>query len=319
MAKKIDDQQLYKSVDISLLKRLLVFLKPYQTPVLFAVGLTLVSSALGPARPYLTKIAVDTFIVTKDESGLLFYILLILGLLILQGGVQYGLTYLMQWAGQKVLYDVRMKLFEHIQKLALRFYDTTPIGRLVTRVTNDVEVLNELFSSGVVMIVADVMLIIWIVIFMFMTSWKLAIATICVLPLLLIATAIFRKKVREAYRGIRTQVARMNSFLNEHISGITTVQLFSQEERQYRTFDRINQEHTDIQIKSIFYYAIFFPTVEMVSAIALAIILWYTARGIFTGEMTIGILIAFTQYTEMFFRPIRDLTEKYNTLQSAMA
>ncbi|MES2766449.1 MAG: ABC transporter ATP-binding protein [Bacteroidota bacterium] len=317
--KKIDDQQLYKSVDFSLLKRLFVFLKPYQTPVLFAVALTLVSSALAPARPYLTKIAVDTFIVKQDKQGLLFYIILIFGLLIVQGAVQYGLTYLMQWAGQKVLYDVRMKLFNHIQKLSLRFYDTTPIGRLVTRVTNDVEVLNELFSSGVVMIVADVMLIVWIVIFMLMTSWKLTIATVIVLPLLFFATSIFRKKVRAAYSGIRTQVARMNSFLNEHISGITTVQLFSQESRQYKTFDRINREHTDIQIKSIFYYALFFPTVEMLSAIALAIILWYTARGIFSGEMTIGILIAFTQYTEMFFRPIRDLTEKYNTLQSAMA
>lgn len=317
--KKIDDQQLDKSVDLSLLKRLLVFLKPYQTPVFLAIALTLVSSALGPARPYLTKIAVDTFIVKNDEKGLLLYILLILGILILQGAVQYGLTYLMQWAGQKVLYDVRIKVFTHIQKLSLRFYDTTPIGRLVTRVTNDVEVLNELFSSGVVMIVADVMLIVWIVIFMLMTSWKLTIATIAVLPLLFIATSIFRKKVREAYRQIRTHVARMNSFLNEHISGITTVQLFAQEARQYRNFDAVNRAHADTQIKSIFYYALFFPTVEMLSAIALAIILWYTARGIFSGEMTIGILIAFTQYTEMFFRPIRDLTEKYNTLQSAMA
>jgi ATP-binding cassette, subfamily B, multidrug efflux pump len=205
-----------------------------------------------------------------------------------------------------------------VQRLALRFYDTTPVGRIVTRVTSDVEVLNELFSSGVVLIISDVMVLVWIIVFMWRTSPELTLLTITVLPFLLLASFIFRNKVRIVYNKIRTQVARMNSFMNEFITGISIVQLFRAEDRTTNEFKAINAEHRNLQDKSVFYYATFYPVVEFLGAASLTIIVWYAAKHISSKEMTIGMLIAFTQFTEMFFRPIRDLTEKYNILQSSV-
>lgn len=313
------DDKLYKKLDVSLLKRLLKYLKPYTRWIGVGFLLAIISSSLPPLRPYLTKIAIDKYVVTSDGEGLLSMTFLIVGVMVFSAIVQYSLTYLMQWIGQKVLLDIRLAVFKHIQKFSLRYYDTTPVGRLITRVTNDVEALNELFSSGVVLIIADALLILAIVCFMLITSWKLTIATIAVLPLLFIATTVFRRKVRVVYAQIRTQIARMNSFLNEYITGATTIQLFSREEPQFQTFNEINDAHTKLQLRSVGYYARFFPVVEMIGSLALSAIIWFAARTIFSGEMTVGVLIAFMQFSEMFFRPIRDLTEKYNTLQSAMA
>ncbi|MBK9183219.1 MAG: ABC transporter ATP-binding protein [Ignavibacteria bacterium] len=307
-----------KKVDYRLLRRLIGFLKPYKPHIGGAVVLTLVSSALGPLRPYLTRIAVDDHIVKGDFPGLLMFVGIIVGLLFLQGALQYGLSLLMTWVGQRVLLDIRNTLFRHVERLALRFYDTTPVGRIVTRVTSDVEVLNELFSSGVVLMISDVMVIVWILYFMWSTSPQLTMMTIIILPFLLIASFIFRGKVRKVYNLIRRQVARMNSFMNEFVTGIGVVQLFRQEERMERQFAEINKEHRELQDRSVFYHATFFPVVEFLSAVALSIIVWYAAGNILSGAMTIGMLIAFTQFTEMFFRPVRDLTEKYNTLQSSV-
>ena len=280
--------------------------------------LTLVSSALGPLRPYLTRIAVDDHIMKNDFQGLLFFVAVIVSLLFLQGAMQYGLSLLMTWVGQRVLLDIRNTLYRHVERLALRFYDTTPVGRIVTRVTSDVEVLNELFSSGVVLMISDVMVIVWILYFMWSTSHELTLLTITILPFLLIGSFIFRGKVRVIYSLVRRQVARMNAFMNEFVTGIGVVQLFRQEERMEKQFAEINKEHRVLQDKTIFLYAAFFPLVEFFSAVALSIIVWYAAGNILSGVMTIGMLIAFTQFTEMFFRPIRDLTEKYNTLQSSV-
>jgi ATP-binding cassette subfamily B protein len=226
---------------------------------------------------------------------------------------------MLQRIGQKVLFNVRMEVFNHIQSLSLRSYDTTPVGRLVTRVTNDIEALNELFTSGVVTIFSDILLIAFIISFMLATSWQVTLVTIGVLPLLIIATVIFRKKVRVVYSETRRLIGKLNAFLNEYITGITTIQLYGQEQSRFNEFDDINTEHRNVQLKTITYYASFFPVVEFTSALALALILWYTSSHIFEGTMSLGMLIAFTQYAEMFFRPIRDLTEKYNTLQSAVA
>ncbi|HLP28227.1 MAG TPA: ABC transporter ATP-binding protein [Candidatus Didemnitutus sp.] len=307
-----------KKVDYRLLRRLIGFLKPYKPHIGGAVVLTLVSSALGPLRPYLTRIAVDDHIVKGDFPGLLMFVGIIVGLLFLQGALQYGLSLLMTCVGQRVLLDIRNTLFRHVERLALRFYDTTPVGRIVTRVTSDVEVLNELFSSGVVLMISDVMVIVWILYFMWSTSPQLTLMTIIILPFLLIASFIFRGKVRKVYNLIRRQVARMNSFMNEFVTGIGVVQLFRQEVRMERQFAEINKEHRELQDRSVFYHATFFPVVEFLSAVALSIIVWYAAGNILSGAMTIGMLIAFTQFTEMFFRPVRDLTEKYNTLQSSV-
>ncbi len=309
----------YNKIDAKLLKRLLKFLKPYYKYVFIATILTLLVSALGPLRPFLTKIAIDDYVSVGDKPGLLMMIVVLASLLLLNGLLRFALTYTMQWVGQNVLNDIRIKLFEHIQKLSMSFYDKNPVGKLVTRVTNDVEALNQLFSSGLVMMVADVLLIFWIVAFMFYTSWQLALLAIIVVPLLLVVTTVFRKKVRVLFSDLRKEVARMNTFMNEFITGISTVKLFNQEENQLKKFDEINLNTRELNIKTVFYYAMFFPAIEMISAIAMGIILWYAAGNILSGAITVGILIAFLQYAEMFFRPIRDLSEKYTTLQAAMA
>ena len=314
-----NDEKLYSSVDYTLLKRLLHFVKPYRLTLFFLFFLTVIASGLSPLRPYLSKIGIDTYIANKDESGLLMIVAIVLCVLLLHSFLNYITTLLLQRTGQKILFDIRMAVFTHIQSLSLRSYDTTPVGRLVTRVTNDIEALNELFSSGVVTIFSDILLILFIVSFMFAISWEVTLVTIGVLPVLFTATVIFRKKVRVVYSESRRLIGKLNAFLNEYITGITTIQLYSQEKARFKHFDDINSEHRDVQLKTIFYYALFFPVVEFTSALALALILWYTSMNIFNGIMTLGILIAFTQYAEMFFRPIRDLTEKYNTLQSAIA
>lgn len=316
MTREHPDEQTSR-INFSQMRRLLAFLKPYRAALALAVVLTLSASALGPVRPYLTRIAIDEHIVKGDVPGLLYFVLLIVAFLILQGFLQYALTMLMSWVGQRVLLDIRTTLYEHVQHLALRFYDTTAVGRIVTRVTNDVEVLNELFSQGVVMMISDIMIIIWILFFMFQTSAELTYLTFIILPFLLVAAFIFRAKVRTTYNLIRRQVARMNAFMNEFITGIGIVQLFGQELRMNTQFAAINREHREYQDQSIVYYATFFPVVEFLSAVSLCIVLWYASGTILGGTMTVGILIAFTQFTEMFFRPVRDLTEKYNTLQSS--
>lgn len=309
----------FKSIDYKLIKRLVKFLKPYKKYVIIAIFFTILVAALGPLRPFLNKIAIDNYISTGDKPGLLWMVVAIFALLVVNGALRVAMTYIMQWVGQNVLNDIRTKLFEHIQKLSLSYYDKNPVGRLVTRVTNDVEVLNQLFSSGLVMMLADIMLIFWIVGFMFYTNTELALITLTVLPLLLIITSFFRKKVRVLFRDLRSEVSKMNSFLNEFISGITTVKLFTQEKRLYDNFNIINLKTRDLNIRTIFYYAIFYPAVEMISAISLGLILWYAGANVLSGVMTVGMLIAFIQYAQMFFRPVRDLSEKYTTLQNAMA
>lgn len=320
-----EEEVLGKAYDARLMRRLLKYLKPYRWQVTAAIVMTIVMSALGPARPYLTKIAIDDHILKNDMSGLEVIIALILGSVIIQAIVQYAQAVGTQWIGQRTIYDLRIELFSHLQRLPLQFFDRNPIGRLVTRLTSDIEVLNELFSSGIIMVFADVFVLIWIFIFMFATSWKLALVVSIVFPLLLIATAIFRKKARESYREVRLLVARMNAFLNEHVSGMITVQLFGRESHTYKQFDTINRDHADANIKSVFYYAVFYPAVEFFSALAIGMIAWYGGSMVLGRPLnaeegfSIGALIAFIQYTEQFFRPVRDLAEKYNILQGAMA
>lgn len=313
------DDKLYSSVDYTLIRRLLVFVKPYRIPLFIVFIFTVIAAGMAPLRPYLTKMGIDSYIIQKDEQGLMMIIGVILTVLLLHACLQYMTSIMLQRIGQKVLFNVRMEVFNHIQSLSLRSYDTTPVGRLVTRVTNDIEALNELFTSGVVTIFSDILLIAFIISFMLATSWQVTLVTIGVLPLLIIATVIFRKKVRVVYSETRRLIGKLNAFLNEYITGITTIQLYGQEQSRFNEFDDINTEHRNVQLKTITYYASFFPVVEFTSALALALILWYTSSHIFEGTMSLGILIAFTQYAEMFFRPIRDLTEKYNTLQSAVA
>ncbi len=315
----IEDEILGKAYDSKLMKRLLGYVKPYSKYVVIAILMNIVVAALGPLRPYLTKIAIDDYIVNSNYDGLMFISILLIGTLIFQAIVQYFLTYFTQLMGQKIIYDLRVKLFAHIQKLALKYFDKTPIGRLVTRVTNDVESLNELFSSGIVMIFSDVFIIIWILVFMFFMSWQLTLVSLSVLPILVYATFVFRKNVRESYRDVRFQLARLNSYMQEHISGINIIQIFSKEKNEGSKFADINAGHRKANIDSIFYYALFYPIVEILSSLAVALIIWYGGGNMIQSNITIGDLFAFIQFTEMFFRPIRDLSEKYNIMQTAMA
>lgn len=319
MSEQKDDDILGRAYDSQLMKRLLAYVKPYKKYVIIAIILNILVSALGPLRPYLSKIAFDDKIANKDFQGLLVICSILLGSLILQATIQYFLTYYTEFTGQKIVYDLRIQLFSHVQKLALKYFDKTPVGRTVTRVTNDVDSLNDMFSSGIVSIFSDVFSIIWIFIFMFAMSWDLSLVTLAVLPALFYATFLFRKKVRENYRDVRKHIARLNSFMQERITGMNVVQIFAKEKDELKRFSTINQDNKEVNIKSVFYHAVFFPVVEMLSAISLALIIWYGGGEVIQKHLTVGVLLAFFQYTEMFWRPVRDLSDKYNILQTAMA
>lgn len=314
-----DEEILGKAYDGALMRRLLKYLQPYRGAVTLGIVLSIAVSSLEAVRPYFVKIAVDENIAHGDAPGLLRTTLLFLAVMLFRGLVQYLNSYLTQWIGQRTIFDLRMEVYRHLQRLGLTFFDRNPIGRLITRVTNDVEVLNEMFSSGVVMVFSDVFTIIGILYFMFSMNWQLALISLSVLPLLWYGTFLFRKKAREAYRDVRIQIARINAFMQEHITGMTVDQVFNRERRSYERFARINAQHRDANIRSVFYYALFYPGVDLIGAIAVGLIIWYAGREAIGGSITIGTVMAFLQFNEMFWRPIRDLSEKYNIMQTAMA
>lgn len=319
MSEQRDDEILGKAYDAKLMKRLLQFAKPYTKYVIAAIILNILVAVLPVIRPLLTKIAIDSSIAKKDYQELIFIAVALISALLIQSAMQYFLTYYTSLMGQKIILDLRNKIFTHVQKLALRFFDKTPIGRIVTRVTNDVDSLDQMYSSGIVTAFSDVFQIIWILIFMFAMSWDLSLVTLSVLPFLIYGTFLFRKKVRETYRDVRYHLARLNSYMQEHITGMNVTQIFTKEKEELKKFSKINDAHRIANIRSIFYYAVFYPGVEFISSAALALIIWYGGGEIIQSRMSIGILFAFIQYTEMFFRPIRDLSEKYDILQGAMA
>jgi len=314
-----EEEVLGKAYDARLMRRLLKHLKPYRRLVVLGIVLSLLVSAMEAVRPYFTKIAVDTNIAQNDRQGLLITILLFLSVMIARGFLQYANAYLTHWIGQRTIFDLRMEIFQHLQRLSLKFYDRNPIGRLITRLTNDVEVLNEMFSSGIVMVFSDVFTIIGIFYFMFTMNWKLALVTLSVLPFLFYGTFLFRRKARETYRDVRIQIARINTFMQEHITGMLVDQIFNREKKSYVKFSNINAAHRNANIRSVFYYAVFYPGVDLIGAIAVGLIIWYAGYNALAGVVTVGTVMAFVQFNEMFWRPIRDLSEKYNILQTAMA
>jgi ATP-binding cassette subfamily B protein len=314
-----EEEVLGKAYDNRLMKRLLTYLRPYVWHVVLAILMSIVVSGMEAIRPWFTKHAVDVNIAQRDTHGLLITAVLFLCVLIVRGLVQYLNTYLTQWIGQRTIFDLRMQLFEHLQNLGLRFFNRNPIGRLITRVTTDIEVLNEMFSSGIVMVFSDVFTIIGILYFMFSMSWQLALVSLSVLPILFYGTFLFRRKAREAYREVRIQIARINTFMQEHITGMMVDQIFNREKKSFDKFEEINAAHRDANIHSIFYYALFYPGVELIGALAVGLIVWYTGGNALGGTITLGTVMAFLQFNEMFWRPIRDLSEKYNIMQTAMA
>ena len=318
----IDDDVLGKAYDSRLMRRLLTYLRPYRGEVTLAVVAIIGHSALDLAPPYLTKIVIDRYIPIGDLRGLGTIAALYLVALIASFVLEYLQTWTMQVIGQRIMFDLRMELVTHLHRLDLRFYDRNPVGRLMTRLTTDVDVLNELFTSGVVSVFGDVFTLVGIMGVLIWMDWRLAIAAFSVLPLIAAITHWFRVNARESYRTVRTWIARINAYLQERITGMATVQLYRREARDFETFDEIDRRHRDANVQSIFYYAVFYPAVELVGALAASLILWVGgARIIANGDdmLTLGSLVAFLQYSQRFFRPISDLSEKFNILQGAMA
>ncbi len=315
-----EEDVLGKAYDGRLMRRLLGYLRPYRRQVVIAVIAIVGHSALELAPPYLTKIAIDRYIPARDLSGLAvmaaFYLVALLASFVLE----YVQTWTMQATGQQIMFDMRMQMIEHLQRLDLRFYDRNPVGRLMTRVTTDVDVLNDLFTSGVVSVFGDVFTLVGIMVVLVWMDWRLALVAFSVLPLIAIITQWFRVHVRETYRAVRTWIARINAYLQERITGMATVQLYRREQRDFEMFDEIDRQHRDANVRSIFYYAAFYPGVELVSALAASLILWVGGGWVVNGDgLTLGALVAFLQYSQRFFRPISDLSEKFNLLQGAMA
>jgi ATP-binding cassette, subfamily B, multidrug efflux pump len=314
-----EEQVLGKAYDARLMRRLLVYIKPYRRSAYLAIVCLLLGSGFSVVQPYLTKIAIDRYIQTKSYAGLsqiaVFYILT----LVFVFGLSFGETWLINLMGQKIMRDLRMEIFQRLQILDVAFFDKNPVGRLMTRVTTDVDALNELFTAGVISVFEDVFVLSGIILTLFLLKYELALAIVAILPLLVLVTFLFKIKVRDSYRRVRTAIARINAFLQENITGAAVVQIFGQEKKQYRRFTRINKEHLDANLQSIFYYAIFYPLLECLSALAIALIIWYGGLLALRHMLTLGTLVAFIQYSDRFFRPISDLSEKYTILQSAMA
>jgi ATP-binding cassette subfamily B protein len=323
-----EEEALGKAYDSHLLRRLMTYLRPYRWNVVFAVFLTLLVGPLTVVGPYLFGYTVDNYIVPGlDQSipgavalrGVTLISLLSLAALLLSFAVQYLQVRIMQNVGQQTLYDLRKEIFERMQRLPMSFFDRSPVGRLVTRVTTDVDALNDLFAAGIAAMANDAIVLLSIGAVMMWKNWKLALATFAVLPLIMIATWIFRDRVRDANRRIRTAIARINSFLQEHISGMSIVQIFNRERKSQEQFAELNRFHMEAYKDAITAFAVFFPAVELFSMTAIAIVFWYGGLLSFAGAVTVGTLIAFMQYAQLFFRPIQDLSEKFNILQSAMA
>lgn len=315
------------------MKRLLGYLRPYRWQVVIALIAIILKAGADVIGPYLTKIAIDKYLAHKPgvtspldwflssepmtgiaQIGMIYITMLTLGFLL-----EFAQTYLMQWTGQKVMFDLRSQLYRHVQRMHVAFFDKNPVGRLVTRVTTDVDALNEMFTSGVVSIFEDIFVLIGIIAIMLSMNWKLALIAFAVLPIIWVATMMFRKAVRDSYRRIRTAIARINSYLQEHVSGIVPLQLFNRERKAYQEFEKVNESHMIAFKDAIMAYALYYPIVETLSAIAIAAVIWYGGHKVIENVVTIGVLVAFMQYAQRFFRPIQDLSEKYNILQSAMA
>ena len=351
-----EEEVLGKAYDSRLMRRLLTYLRPYRWQVMIAIISIIFKSFCDVLGPYLVKVAVDRYLapVRGSSSGLWSWLsprplhgiaqisAIYFSLLLLTFVFEFLQTYFMQWTGQKVMFDLRSQIFRHLQRMHVAFYDKNPVGRLVTRVTTDVDALNEMFTSGVVSIFEDLFVLLGILGIMLCMNWKLALITFAVLPLIVVATKIFRDKVRDSYRRIRTAIARINAYLQEHVSGMVVLQLFNRERKAYQRFSEINRSHMDAYKDAILAYSLYYPAVDFFSAIAIACVIWFGGRDVLRGIVassvsiefsrhslvsfhvvataaSLGVLIAFTQYAQRFFRPIMDFSEKYNILQSAMA
>ncbi len=302
-----------------LARRLGALLWPYRWPVAATLALTFVVAYLGPLRPRLVQIAVDDFILVGDGPGLFRIVLLIAGVLVAEGVAYFGLGYLTQWVGQHALYDLRTRVFRFIERQRLAFFDKTPIGTLITRATSDIEALADLLSAGAVTMLGDLARVVFIGYFMLSLDLELGIIALLSLPPMILATEVFRRKMRDAYRETRKQVGRLNAFLQEHVTGMSVVQIFGREGEEQRRFEAVNEAHRDAHIQTVYYYALFYPVVDIIASAALALVVWFGGTEAMREAVSIGTLIAFVQYVRMFFEPVRNLSDQLNSIQAAFA
>lgn len=314
-----EDEIMGKAYDGRLMKRLIRFAVPYKFMLLGSVLVLICAQGFNAYRPKVVQEAIDTAIAKHDFGALNYFAALFVALLVGEFLFQYAVIYLTQLTGQRIIFDLRMKLYAHLEKLHLQFFDRNPVGRLITRVTSDIESLNDMFTSGLVYLFGDLFLLIGIIVFMFILDMKLTLVALAVLPVIFYISMVFKKYVRITYREVRLKISALNSYLQENITGVSTVQIFNRERKNFEHFDAFNRSLTDSHIASIFHYAWFFPAINLASSVAIALILWYGGGEVVRESITLGTLIAFIQYALLFFRPIQDLSDKYNILQTAMA
>ncbi len=320
MAVSVHDEEIMgKAYDGRLMRRLMRFVLPYKSMLVGSILLLIAAQGISAYRPMLFQLAVDDAIEAGDYSKLNLYAIYFVMLLAGEFFLQYVVIYLTQLMGQKIIFDLRMKLYGHLEILHLQFFDRNPVGRLITRVTSDIESLNDMFTSGLVYLFGDVFLLLGIIVCMFMLDTRLTLVTLAVLPVIFYISMVFKSKVRVAFREIRIKISALNSYLQENITGVSTVQIFNREKKNFEKFDALNKTLTDSHLDSVFHYAWFYPAVNVMSSVAIGLLLWYGGGEVVSKHISLGTLIAFIQYALLFFRPIQDLSDKYNILQTAMA
>jgi len=307
-----------KAFDIKLIKRVFAYVYPYKSVFIGGLFLTILLSAIAPLRPWLIQYTFDHYVFIPDPEGLLKMTLIILSILVFESGLQFINTYLTNWLGQSVIKDLRLSVFRHITKFRLKYFDKNAIGTLVTRAVSDIETIAEVFSQGFLIIIGDLLQLVVIIIVMFYTDWRLALISLSTLPLLVFATMVFKNAIKSAFQDIRTQVSRLNAFVQENITGMSIIQIFNREEAELNKFKKINALHRKAHIRTVWIFSVFFPVVEILAAISLGLLVWWGTKGVLAGSVTLGSLIAFILYIYMLFRPIRQLADRFNALQMGM-
>src|ERR1035437_703100 len=307
--------EIQQKFSFALLRRVLSYAKPYRGMFVFAAIASITFAFVSPIRPWLTQYTLDHFVVKPNKEMLLTMTLIMVGILLLETLLQFLNEYLAGWLGQTIIRDMRTKLFIHINNLHLQYFDKTPIGTLVTRVVSDMEAISDIFSEGLLVILGDMLKLIVIISVMFFTNWKLALISLSIFPFLIIGANMFKNAVNRSFNEVRTQIARLNAFVQEHITGMSVVQIFNREEEEMDKFRKMNAQHRDANIRSIWYYSIFFPFIEILSSVSIGLIVWWGGRGIFDNEFSVGQLAAFIMYINLLFRPIRMIADRFNTLQ----
>jgi ATP-binding cassette subfamily B multidrug efflux pump len=307
-----------KAVDLSILRRIFTYVKPYKSNFYFAILTTITLACLAPIRPYLVKYALDEYVKKSNAHMLLVITMVLIALLVTEALVQFGDTFLTNRLGQNIIKDLRIQLYKHILNLRLKYYDHTPIGTLVTRAVSDIEVIADIFSEGLIVIIGNILKLVVILCVMLFFNYKLTLISLVSIPLLLFATYLFKRAVSASFQEVRTQIARLNAFVQEHITGMNVLQIFNREQAEFEKFDEINKKHRNANIRSIMAYSIFFPVVEILSSISIGLLVWWGGKGLLEGTTTQGELVEFLMYLNLMFRPIRQLADRFNTLQMGM-